>query len=131
MLGLKLLMEYVIFLLVYVSFQVIISIYDSPPHLSPDAIFARPRRSQKLRESRGFLRRNAIDVKRGPTGYGIGSGHRPDQPDKPQTGALPVHSPVSIHALRFQRAMRLTSFGYGFLCRFQFTPSVSRGRCPS
>ena len=40
-----------------------------------------------------------------------------------------AHRPVSIHALRFQRAMR---YGRGHkikLAGFQSTPSVSRGRC--
>ena len=36
---------------------------------------------------------------------------------------------VSIHALRFQRAMPARGQRYAWLCVFQSTPSVSRGRC--
>ncbi len=40
-----------------------------------------------------------------------------------------VISQVSIHALRFQRAMRKFVFLCCILLKFQSTPSVSRGRC--
>ena len=43
--------------------------------------------------------------------------------------AKPSSTRVSIHALRFQRAMQKSSIGLTELHLFQSTPSVSRGRC--